>query len=154
MRARLSGSVRQVWRPEQIAVRISLRLCNEISATDQTSLLKSAAMLHSRNSTSYLMINARYFLARGIILRPVVEITVSSFTCSTPLAASTVVLCLTLYLGRWKRGRSMMVQVRRDIYENIVLCTDHLFPRIFHIIILRVTTDRSNPWRREYRIDR
>ena len=151
MHARLSGSVGQVWRPEQISVCISLSLCDEISTTDQTSLLKSVAMLHLRNSTSYLMINAMYFLAWGKNLRPVVEITVLSFMGSTSLAASTVVLGLTLYLGRWKSGRSMMVQVCRDIYENIILCTNHLFPRIFHGSILQVTTDRRNPWRREGR---
>ena len=102
MRARLSGSVGQVWRLEQIAVCISLSLCDEISATDQTLLLKSAAMLHLRNLTSYPMINVRYFLAWGNNLRPVVEITVLSFMGSTSLAASTVVLGLTFI---WEGGK-------------------------------------------------
>jgi hypothetical protein len=41
MRVRLRATLQQVWREEPNAVRVSLRLFDELSSANQTSLLKS-----------------------------------------------------------------------------------------------------------------
>jgi hypothetical protein len=67
---------------EQSAVCLLLQ---NLSSTDHTSLLKSVAMVSEMETLQIQMI-AHSWLARGIALRPVVELTnleltLSSFTC-------------------------------------------------------------------------
>jgi hypothetical protein len=64
---------------EQNAVRVSLR---DLSSTDHTSPLKSVAMLSGMETLQIQMI-ARSWLARGIALRPVVELTNLELTLSS-----------------------------------------------------------------------
>jgi len=78
----LRATLWQVWSSQTNAVRVSLRLFDELPSPDQTSLFKGVVMVCKMVASRWIQ-SIACWLARGIALKTVAELIVSS--CTTTL---------------------------------------------------------------------
>ena len=126
MRARSWATVWQVWSLHNNAVRVSLRLFDELSSPDQTSLFKGVIIV-SKMVASRWMQRIACWLARGIALKSVVDLTVSSYT---PTASVWAPASNGKVEGQWM----FAMQVPYYIYVQTPSTAPIFFPRILRSI--------------------